>query len=108
MGARYQATGRYPGSRADIVRAAQDAAAQCGFKVSEANPDGGWVKARAGFSLRSWGENITISVDDGGGLQVTSQCLMPTQIVDYGKNKSNVNRFMTRMSAGLGDAQPQG
>jgi hypothetical protein len=99
VGARYSANGQYPGTRADFVRVAQDAATQCGFKVKEASPEQGWVKARAGFGLRSWGENIDIRVNDGGGVEVISQCLMPTQFIDYGKNKSNVNRILARLSA---------
>jgi hypothetical protein len=105
MGAKYQATAQYPGTRADIVRVSQEVAAQSGFKVQEADPDAGSVKARAGFSIRSWGENISIHVDDTGTVQVTSQCLMPTQFVDYGKNKSNVKRFFTGLSARLGESQ---
>jgi hypothetical protein len=108
VGARYQATGRYPGTRADIVRASQAVAEQCGFKVQEANPDGGSLAARAGFSLRSWGENISVHVDDAGTVEVTSQCLLPTQMVDYGKNKANVNRFLAGLSARLGDSQVPG
>ena len=104
MGARYQATARYSGTRADIVRASQEVAAQCGFKVQEASPDGGSIRARAGFSFRSWGENISVHVDDAGAVQVTSECLLPTQFVDYGKNKSNVNRFLAGLSARLGDS----
>jgi hypothetical protein len=104
MGARYQATARYSGTRADIVRAAQEVAAQSGLKVREANPEEGLIKARAGFSFRSWGENISVHVDDAGTVQVTSECLMPTQLVDYGKNKSNVKRFLAGLSARLGDS----
>jgi len=84
MGARYQGTGQYSGTRADIVRAAQEVAGQSGFKVQEVNADEGSVSARAGFSLRSWGEKISVHVDEAGTVQVTSECLMPTQIVDYG------------------------
>lgn len=108
MGARYQATARYSGTRADIVRASEEVAAQSGFKVKEVNPDGGSIRARAGFSFRSWGENISVHVDDAGTVQVTSECLMPTQFVDYGKNKSNVNRFLAGLSARLGDSQVPG
>jgi hypothetical protein len=105
VGARYQSTAHYSGTRADIVRASQDVAAQSGFKVQEADPDAGSIKARAGFSFRSWGENISIHVDDAGTVQVTSQCWMPTQFVDYGKNKSNVKRLLAGLSARLGESQ---
>ena len=103
VGAKYQGGGRYPGTRADIVRASAAVAEQCGFKVEEASPDGGSLKARTGFSFRSWGENISVQVDDAGTVQVTSQCLLPTQFVDYGKNKSNVSRFLAGLTARLGD-----
>jgi hypothetical protein len=108
VGAKYQGTARYSAARADIVRASAAVAEQCGFKVEETSPDAGSLRARAGFSFRSWGENITVQVDDAGAVQVTSQCLMPTQLVDYGKNKSNVNRFLAGLSARLGDSQVPG
>jgi hypothetical protein len=105
VGARYQATARYSGSRADIVSAAQGVAEQSGFKVQQADPDAGSIRARVGFSFRSWGENISVHVDDTGTVQVTSECSMPTQLVDYGKNKSNVTRFLAGLSARLGESQ---
>ena len=58
-----------------------------------------------GFSFRSWGENVSVHVDDTGTVQVTSECSMPTQLVDYGKNKSNVTRFLAGLSARLGESQ---
>ena len=105
MGAKYQGTARYSGTRADIVHASSAVAEQCGFKVEEANPDAGSLRARAGFSFRSWGESISVQVDDAGTVQVTSQCVLPTQFVDYGKNKSNVTRFLAGLSTRLGDSQ---
>ena len=47
------------------------------------------------MSLTSWGEKITIQIygDARGGsvLEVVSQPKLPTQVVDWGKGKTNVS-----------------
>ena len=46
-----------------------------------------------GVSFTSWGESIAITavrIEDGVEVEVFSQALMPTQIIDFGKNKKNV------------------
>ncbi len=49
-------------------------------------------------SLTSWGEEIiiTITPDNSGALRVdiSSECSMPTQIIDWGKNKENLNKVV--------------
>ena len=49
-------------------------------------------------SFTSWGEEImiTITPDNSGALRVdiASECTMPTQIIDWGKNKENLNKVV--------------
>lgn len=60
-----------------------------------------------GISLTSWGENIDITIlyinDNSSQVTIKSECTLPTQIVDWGKNKSNVeklyNHLITCMTA---------
>lgn len=57
-----------------------------------------------GASILSWGENITISFYDpmngGARLIVLSKPKLPTTLIDYGSNKSNVttiHQFITSL-----------
>ncbi|MFV0533160.1 MAG: hypothetical protein ACK5MR_05850 [Cumulibacter sp.] len=51
------------------------------------------VQAKVGMGALSWGEKITVTlqpIDGGTGVHIRSQCAFPLQLVDYGKNKKNV------------------
>jgi hypothetical protein len=52
---------------------------------------------RMGLSWGSWGETLTVTVLEGGGV-VTSRCVYPLQLFDWRKNKSNVKEFTSRFS----------
>ena len=61
------------------------------------NPDGHggcWFSLCRNASLASWGENITVALYPVDGfttdIDIHSECALPTQIIDYGKNKKNV------------------
>ena len=47
------------------------------------------------MSFVSYGEKITVTLtylgEDKTQIDIVSECGMPTQIIDYGKNKKNVN-----------------
>jgi hypothetical protein len=72
------------------------ALSQCGFHVAESNPEAGQIKATTGMGLRSWGEKITISVSADGRANITSSC-RGIQFIGYGKNKANVNAFLSAL-----------
>jgi hypothetical protein len=55
------------------------------------------ISASVGVSFWSWGENITIEIHPDGPMSVTSSCTLPTQCFDWGKNKKNVNKFITEL-----------
>ena len=52
------------------------------------------IEVRTGISFRSWGEKLTIEIERVGlnktKIRVTSKPLVPTTIIDYGKNNENV------------------
>ena len=56
------------------------------------------------MGLRSWGENITIVSADGRA-DIKSSC-RGIQLVDYGKNKANVNALFSALEQLL-PSQPQ-
>ena len=51
-----------------------------------------WFRVHHGMTMTSYGEKITITltpVANGTDVHILSECAMPTQLVDYGKNKQN-------------------
>ena len=66
------------------------------LELKSQNPmqGGCWYRFHHGMSMTSWGEKITISVyalsENSTRVDVHSECGMPTQIFDWGKNKKNV------------------
>ncbi|WP_062062657.1 hypothetical protein [Aquimarina longa] len=45
------------------------------------------------FSWRSWSEEVTISINNGS-IRLKSACI-ESQLIDFGKNKKNVTRFVS-------------
>jgi hypothetical protein len=50
------------------------------------------IEGKMGIGVLSWGENISVEFVDGG-MKVTSRCIWPMQVIDWGKNRTNVRRF---------------
>ncbi len=62
--------------------------------------DGNTLTARVSLNLSTTGERISIIVSEGE-LEVISKCRM--QIVDWGKNKKNVQTLFGKLPPGLRD-----
>lgn len=66
---------------------------------------------RNDVNFSSWGENIDVDVfyisETSSQVIIKSECAMPTQIVDWGKNKQNVNKFYNQL-ASVFAANPNG
>ncbi len=64
------------------------------MKSENLTADGVWYRFHHGVTFTSWGEKITITLSrlDSGStsLIINSECGMPTQVIDWGKNKQNV------------------
>ena len=65
----------------------------------------GEIKARVGISLWSWGENVTISLnaesDTDTSLVISSNPVFKLTLVDYGKNRRNINTLLAAINAEL-------
>ena len=78
-------------------------------------PNGIQARLSHSISFSSWGEDITITMtaqDNQTLVDILSKCSLPTQIVDYGKNKKNVNEIFNYLMQSLSAynqavAQPQ-
>ncbi len=92
---------------ADMTRAIGGAGYN--FKVTSENPTptGVWFRIIHGMSAMSYGEKITVTITANGpqtNVEVFSECGMPTQLVDGGKNASNVNLIFKYFESNLTSA----
>ena len=74
------------------------------LKSENPNGTGVWFRIHHGATMTSWGEKITVTLTpqgEGTVVDIISECGMPTQIVDWGKNASNVNAVFRYLEAGL-------
>ncbi len=79
-----------------------------GFSIKGEFPDGlnGVIfKLSAGVSFSSWGENVDIHMfpynEQQTMIEIKSECDLPTQIVDWGKNRHNVEDIMRYLLNGI-------
>jgi len=82
-------------SRIEAREAIRVALMEQGWEIDHDEPDG--IIARTKLSWRSWGEIIKIEFVDGGA-KVSSECSLPTQAIDYGKNKINVQKLVDALT----------
>ena len=84
-----------PGSSCDLHAAAQATLHALAWTIREdANHQ---IVGSTSANLRSWGEKILISFLPNNSISVTSKCRLPTQCIDWGKNKANVGKFMAEI-----------
>jgi hypothetical protein len=106
MPANHKASATFAASKDEIFQACLKAAQQCGFNVTASDPEAGQIAATTKMGVRSWGEKIAISVSADGRTDVSSTC-RGIQLVDYGKNKQNVNAFLSGLTSLLPSPAPQ-
>jgi hypothetical protein len=66
---------------------------QLGWKYSVTEQ--GVFRGRVPLSGLSWGETVIVRILEGNVIQVESRCGF--QMIDWGKNKSNVTRFIGKL-----------
>ena len=93
---------QFPGIREQISQACLEAVRQSGFKITESDLAAGRISARARVTARSWGENIQVRIDAEDRVDITSESRFPLTLVDWGKNRWNVERIFTRLESLLG------
>jgi hypothetical protein len=66
------------------------------------------LEAETGVSIRSWGETMSVRVSAGarGGALVTASSRCNAQLVDWGKNEANLDKFRAAFLSALSAAPP--
>jgi hypothetical protein len=74
------------------------------MKVGQADPSTGRILVNKGFSMKSWGEDITVDVfqPSPGQSAVRVHSQVKAQLVDWGVNKANVEAIMGAVAGALG------
>ena len=60
--------------------------------------DEGGFKGSVPVSGFSWGERVAVDIDQTGAIRIDSRCSW--QIIDWGKNKANVKKFIAHLEQG--------
>ena len=74
------------------------------FKSENPTPNGVSFHLSNGFSMRSYYEKIVITMiptPNGTNIDIISQCGLPTQIVDWGKNADNIRELFSYLEKGM-------
>ena len=61
--------------------------------------DGATVESSSGLNLWSWSEKIVAQRVGPTTLRIRSQCALPTQCIDWGKNARNVRKIIAAIRA---------
>ncbi|MEY2341968.1 hypothetical protein AB4090_07635 [Acidithiobacillus sp. IBUN Pt1247-S3] len=69
-----------------LAKVAKTLSKTYGWKIDQQTQDS--ATFRVGLNLLSWGERVTIQVNNGT-ITIRSECRFPLQIFDWGKNRAN-------------------
>ena len=75
-------------------------------RLNSREPQNCCLRFNHGMSMSSWGECITVILTPVGNTQtsmsIRSECALPTQIIDWGKNKQIVNQINDYVRQNIG------
>ena len=96
-------TREFAGEQAAVFHAAVSALEAQQMSISAADPATGAIEASTGTTMRSWGEDLSIQVTAGepGKVGVTITSKVKLQLVDWGKNKKNIDALFGSIDAVL-------
>ena len=76
------------------------------LKSENPTPTGVWFRLHHGVTFTSWGEKITVTLtplrENVTQVTIHSECGMPTQVIDWGKNKQVVCNIYEYLAAHIG------
>lgn len=79
----------------DVRKASREALTALSWRLREDTNDK--VVASTSTSFWSWGEKVFVRYSADGSVSVRSECILPTQFFDWGKNRANVDKFMVEL-----------
>ena len=97
MRATYNKSVRVVKPKEKLIDSLSDFLAKNDYKIIKQAPDS--LEASASANFFSWGEVVTVSFITDEVINIKSQCKLPTQVFDWGKNRKNVKKiadFITR------------
>ena len=102
----------YPFSYQTVFRAAvQSIPLVKGMKMGRADEMNGYILITSNISWASWGENIRVDFVKLGPTRtqmiVKSGASVSTTLIDYGKNRKNVNKILSAVSTTLANYPPE-
>jgi hypothetical protein len=87
----------------DLFDACEKVAKESGFNIKSIDKAKGQIVARTNLNWKSWTETVNITVRDSGNVTVNSTCTFPMQMIDWGKNATNVNLFFTNLLSNVAE-----
>jgi hypothetical protein len=89
------------GTFEDIFARCHNALSAVGARVTELNAVSRHIRARTSWTWRSFGENIDITLEpvdqDSWLVKLSSDNVLPTTLVDYGKNNRNLRALIANL-----------
>jgi hypothetical protein len=79
----------------DIIRVAERILYDLGWHINAVDEDR--ISVRTGTGIWFFGDEMTVDVSPRGNVTIHSRCIWPTQIIDFGRNDQNVERFLERL-----------
>ena len=91
----------FPGAYDIVFRTVCDAALAEAMTVKLADPGAGLIRLSTGMSLATWGENLDVNLRPAAsGVEVTVHSALKVGLVDWGRNRENIEKLFRRV-AGL-------
>lgn len=89
---------------AEVFDAMVRALPEAKMKVKSSDAATGRIEATTGMSLASWGEKISIDLEEAGTgrTKATISSGNKAQLVSWGKNKKNLDKIVEKTNAQLG------
>ena len=97
MTAKHETTKYFDLPRKQLFEAAKASLRACRCTITNENEQHGIIDARSRINIWSWTEEIEVRISSSGEVYMESRCYIPTQVVDWGKNKKNVNKFFAEL-----------
>ena len=86
-------------TQAALAQAVGSVLAALGWKSQHISP--ALFVARIPVSMCSWGEKLIVLIAADGTVTARSQGMLPTQCIDWGKNRRNITTFFNQLACTL-------